>query len=57
MVALPEKAVEPAPDKLVNVAEPVVEVKLSVPAFVTAARLRFEAPRFKVPALTAVAPV
>jgi len=50
------KAVVPAPDKLLNVAVPLVEVKLSVPAFVTAASVRLAAPRFNVPALTAVAP-
>ena len=50
------KAVVPAPDKLVNEAEPLVDVKLSVPALATAARLRSDAPRFKVPALTVVVP-
>ncbi len=50
------KAVVPAPDKLLNVAVPLVDVKLSVPALVTAARLRSDAPRFKVPALTVVFP-
>ena len=56
IVPLALKAVVPAPDKLVNVAAPLVEVKLSVPAFVTAASERLEAPRFKAPALIAVEP-